>query len=73
MSPETKRIPRIANARKDMADVYRKVRKDSPRAARLLHQRYKAAYEELAADFDRKVYRTTFGSSSVGGLNELFK
>lgn len=68
MTPELKREPWIARVRKDMADVYRGVRKDSPAMARLLHQRYKAAYEMLSFDFDRRLYNETFGESSLGDL-----
>jgi hypothetical protein len=60
----SKRDPWVAAARKDMADVYRAVRKDSPAFARLLKRRYDAVYKELEVEFHKIVYET--GTSTVG-------
>jgi hypothetical protein len=67
----SKRDPWVAAARKDMADVYRAVRKDSPVTARLLKRRYDTAYKELAADFHRRVYET--GTGAGEGLAGAFE
>jgi len=70
MRAEYKKDPYVAAVRKDMADVYRNMRKDNPAAARLLRRRYMMAYFELQAWFDNKLYNEGFGGES---LNEFFE
>lgn len=47
MNLEVKRHPTVAKARKDMADVYHKIRRDHPPAARILYKREREALKEL--------------------------
>ena len=70
MTPEFKREPWVAEARSNMAEVYRKVRKDSHTMARLLYRRQQAATKALAADLDRQLY---FGGDNNDEFGKLFE
>jgi hypothetical protein len=42
-----KREPFIAQRRQEMADIYRKLRSDDPRMARLFYRRVRTAQEQM--------------------------
>ncbi len=46
---QLKRHPYVADARRDVVAVYRKVRTDNPAMARLLYSRFKESEEKLIA------------------------
>jgi len=53
-----------AKARKDMTDVYRKMRKDSPAIARLYWRMNKEVEKKM---IDIMLYGTSYSSFSIGG------
>jgi hypothetical protein len=61
---QLKRHPDVADARRDVVDVYRKVRANNPAIARLLYRRMKEAEEKTIASLFT-------GSETEGGLSEL--
>lgn len=57
-STEWKREPEVAQARCDLAKFYRNLRKRSPKMARLLSTRMKAAQREMVEHIADKVWFT---------------
>ena len=53
---ECNRIPEIAAARKEQADMYRRVRTTDPKTARLLYFRVRNAYKILSNALIENVY-----------------
>ena len=56
VSIEVKRIPEIARLRKDLAEMYRKARKDNPKLALLLRDRIHAAEDEMKRKFETRYF-----------------
>jgi hypothetical protein len=57
--------PEVAKSRKEIAEIYRAARKDSPAIARLLRRRV----NEAAVTFNRNIFSSS--DTSFGGLTAL--